>query len=113
MLPVWRENKTLALFYNEELSHMAVLHKSSGELWYANPSNPEDDSLAAGSMAGRLRSALWVNYYTSDDMSGTLNSYDACVETNNIKYDFRETCFGIFLTTIELNVYVSFCSSSA
>ena len=84
------ENKTLALFYNEELSQMAVLHKSSGELWYANPSNPEDDSLAAGSMAGRLRSALWVNYYTSDDMSGTLNSYDACVETNNIKYDFIE-----------------------
>lgn len=84
------ENKSLALFYNEQLSQMAVLHKASGEYWHANPENPEEDSIAAGAMAGRLRSAINITYYTSDDMSGTLNSYQACVETENLKYEFIE-----------------------
>lgn len=82
------ENSTLALFYSEELSQMAVLHKVSGEFWRTNPENPEEDSIAAGAMAGRLRSSIVITYYTSDDMSGTLNSYQACVETDNLKYEF-------------------------
>lgn len=82
------ETNSLALFYSEELSQMAVLHKSSGEYWRTNPENPEEDSIAAGAMAGRLRSSIVITYYTSDDMSGTLNSYQACVETDNLKYEF-------------------------
>lgn len=66
------EDTELSLYYNPETTEVAVKDKRQGQIWYSNPVNREEDSLASGFEKELLSSQLTVLFR---DAVGTLESY--------------------------------------
>lgn len=66
------DNGELALFYNTESTEIAVVNLASGETWYSNPQNIEEDSIASAYEKTLLASQLIVQFR---DLVGNLFTF--------------------------------------
>ncbi|WP_366345842.1 DUF5696 domain-containing protein [Paenibacillus amylolyticus] len=66
------EDQGLALYYNEETTEIAVRDGKSGEIWYSNPKERAEDSLASAYEKEVLSSQLNVSFR---DSMGTLENF--------------------------------------
>nr|WP_301290301.1 DUF5696 domain-containing protein [Paenibacillus sp. 1781tsa1] len=66
------EDQGLALYYNEETTEIAVRDGKSGEVWYSNPKERAEDSLASAYEKEVLSSQLNVSFR---DSMGTLENF--------------------------------------
>ncbi|WP_091014927.1 DUF5696 domain-containing protein [Paenibacillus amylolyticus] len=66
------EDQGLALYYNEETTEIAVRNGKSGEIWYSNPKERAEDSLASAYEKEVLSSQLNVSFR---DSMGTLENF--------------------------------------
>lgn len=68
------ETDDLTLFLNETTTEIAVVHRSSGEIWYSNPQNRDEDTIASPFEKNLLASTLIVQYR---DTLGNLYAYNS------------------------------------
>lgn len=66
------DDTELSLYYNAETTEVAVKDKRQGHIWYSNPVNRAEDTLASGFEKELLSSQLTVLFR---DAVGTLESY--------------------------------------
>lgn len=66
------EDQGLSLYYNEETTEIAVRDGKSGEIWYSNPKERAEDSLASAYEKEVLSSQLNVSFR---DSMGTLENF--------------------------------------
>lgn len=75
------ENGQMRLFINEETGEIAVLHTESNQLWFSNPPERDQDTLAAGVNKGLLSSQLQLDFYNSFGQINSINTF-----TDSIAY---------------------------
>lgn len=80
------ENDLLRLFINDETGAIAVLNKSSGEIWHSNPLEAEADPIATGVNKGLLSSQLKIDYYNSFGQVNSINTFLDSVAYKQVKY---------------------------
>lgn len=91
------ENGRLVLYANTADASFAVADRLSGQLWYSNPPNAENDELAKGAMRRWLTSQLLVNDVlldtnTTKTKNSTVSSYnDGGVSVKTVENGFRVT----------------------
>ncbi|MFS0857469.1 DUF5696 domain-containing protein [Paenibacillus taichungensis] len=66
------EDQGLALYYNEETTEIAVREQASGQIWYSNPNERNQDGLASAYEKEVLSSQLNVSFR---DAIGTLENF--------------------------------------
>lgn len=74
------ENDSLLFTMDPETTQFTVLDKSSGQLWYSNPEDAENDSLALPEEKNKLRSTLLMSYAVTSGLEVTYNSYEYSVK---------------------------------
>ncbi|MDQ6418422.1 DUF5696 domain-containing protein [Paenibacillus sp. LHD-117] len=95
-MKVAAENESLALYFNEETTEVAVKNKKLGTTWYSNPINREQDAKASGYNKSILGSQLLIQY---SDSSGKPQQYDNFNQSiKNKQYEIKELNDGIQIT---------------
>lgn len=90
------ENESLALYFDEETTEIAVKNKKQGTTWYSNPMNREQDSKASGYNRTILGSQLLIQY---SDSSGKPQQYDNFNQSiQNKQYEIQKLDDGIQIT---------------
>ncbi|KYG34346.1 DUF5696 domain-containing protein [Alkalihalobacillus trypoxylicola] len=99
------ENQFLSLYFKASTTEIAVVNKSSNQIWFSNPIDLESDSLVGGENKEHLRSQISFTYYSSNGQTTRMNSAksvnDGLVEyekvENGIKviYSFGQSKSGL------------------
>ncbi|MCR5055170.1 MAG: hypothetical protein K6A69_10040, partial [Lachnospiraceae bacterium] len=77
------ENDSLELFFNEEDTSVAVKVKESGDIWFTNPCEADDDPVASAYQKRQLKSQLSVRYFNDNVQEATMDNYSDCVAEGN------------------------------
>ncbi|KKO51767.1 DUF5696 domain-containing protein [Paenibacillus sp. DMB20] len=96
------ESEQLTLYMNRNTTEFAVRHKPSGKLWYSNPPNRGEDTIAAGRNKKRLSALFSLSYLTSSGQEQELDSYSDSVELGQFKTEAIESGFRVTYTVGEI-----------
>ena len=91
------ENERLALYANLKNAEAAVLDKQTGVMWYTNPADKFDDTLASGFHKNALLSAITVVYTTSQSVEMTCGGYLNSVQKKGLYYRIEPDGSIVFL----------------
>lgn len=81
------ENDNLKLYADTKTAYVAVYDKRNGETIYSNPLNADDDEIANKTNKNYLKSQMIVQYYNSDTVSGSYDSYSKCVKNGALEVE--------------------------
>lgn len=81
------ENEALLFYMNETTYEFAVAAKESGDVWFSNPPDREQDAIATGISKELLEAQLSVSYYNRQVQEGTMNSYTDSVALGQAKLE--------------------------
>lgn len=73
------DNEFLNMYFDYETTELAIEVKESGDIWYTNPPDREDDSLAKDVNKRRLNSQLSITYYTPEAQKRTMDNFNNSV----------------------------------
>lgn len=79
------KNASLELYFDEKTCAFAVADVATRATWFSNPPNADQDPLAAGENRDRLKSQLYVTYYTRFGQLQTRTSYASAVSFGSFK----------------------------
>lgn len=68
------ENEYLTLYFNEDTFEFAIFVKDSGDIWFSNPVDRENDSIATGVSKDLLSSQISIRYNNKAVQEATMNS---------------------------------------
>lgn len=74
------ENEFLILYANASTTEIAVQDKRSGAIWYSNPQDREDDSIATGYNKAKLNVQVEISYLDSAGNSLKYDNYTHSVQ---------------------------------
>ena len=77
----------LELFFNDRTAGVAVLDVASGQFWFSNPVNINDDDIARGVNRSRLLSQIEITFATPRGSFDRYNSYDYSVSNGTFTYE--------------------------
>ena len=86
------ENDSLLFTMDPETTQFTVLDKSSGQVWYSNPEEAENDSLALPEEKNKLRSTILMSYAITSGLEVTYNSYEYSVKNGIYEIESDEDC---------------------
>ena len=81
------ENEYLVLYVNPETTEIAVLDKRSKAVWYSNPQNREDDSVATGYNKSKLNVQVEIAYFDKAGNSLKYDNYTHSVQNGQFEMD--------------------------
>ena len=80
-----KKNDSIALYMSEADCSLAVRDISTGETWYSTPQDYESDSIALGDVKKRIRSQLYLKYYTEKSQVRYMDSYTYSIESEQFE----------------------------
>ncbi len=88
------QNDTLKVYVNPTNGYVAIYDKRNNTITYSNPLKADEDEVATGINKSFMKSQIIVDYFGSNRLQGTMNSFDDCVaheqlEIQSIKDGFR------------------------
>lgn len=81
------QNEQLQLLVDDTGGAIAVVQKKTGEIWFSNPPDREQDSLAAGVNKDLLSSQLSIDYFNAYGQLNSMNSYSDSVAHKQISFE--------------------------
>jgi hypothetical protein len=69
------ENEYLQMYLDPVETDVAIREKSSGEIWYTNPADSEQDTVATGYYQKLLKSQINLTYINEATQVSTMNNY--------------------------------------
>ncbi|MDI3509179.1 MAG: hypothetical protein PWP55_1371 [Clostridiales bacterium] len=81
------ENEFLAMYFNPATTEVAIKDKKSGYMWYTNPPDREQDTIATGANKGKLGSQISITYYTPTAQQQQMDNYNDSIAHNQFKVD--------------------------
>ena len=85
-----QENDNLKLYVNTETAEVAVFDKRNGTITYSNPANAQEDGIANTTNKNYLKSQIILDYFNTDRIQGTYDSYSYCVEKGQLETEAVE-----------------------
>lgn len=79
------ENQFLAMYFNPQTTEVAIKDKSSGAMWYTNPPDREQDTIATGANKKELGSQLTITYYTPTAQKQTMDNFNYSIANQQFK----------------------------
>ena len=70
------ENDKLKFVMDSETTQFSVTVKDTGEVWYSNPQDADDDNLAFSTEKSKLKSTVLLTYTTINGVDTLYNNYD-------------------------------------
>lgn len=89
------ENDDLELHFNPTTTQFFVVNKKTGNKWYSNPQDIEEDVLAQGVAKKDLQATISIRYNTESGSPTVMNNYGSSIENGNYTYDVLENGKGI------------------
>lgn len=92
------ENEYLALYFQETTTEIAVLVKSTADIWYSNPANRQTmETIARGTAKTRLNAQFSIEYFvgnqqfTMDNYNDSVlhGQYDVSLIENGLRVDYQ------------------------
>ncbi len=77
------ENDSLELFFDEKETDVAVRVKASGDIWFSNPVNADQDKIASAFQQRQLKSQISVRFYNDNVQEATMDNYSDCIDEGN------------------------------
>ncbi|QUI22296.1 hypothetical protein HZI73_08290 [Vallitalea pronyensis] len=90
------ENERYRLLFKESSAEIAIEHIKEGYIWYSNPQNIEDDTIANKVNKGELAAQMIIKYFTPMNKLAIMNTYTDAVEAS--QYAFEYTDSGVKVT---------------
>ncbi len=84
------ENESLELYFDEVETDIAVKEKSSGQVWFSNPVDIENDTVSSGVYQKLLKSHIVLTYINESTQSSTMNNYTASIEEGQFEVEKLE-----------------------
>ncbi|WP_245805829.1 DUF5696 domain-containing protein [Bacillus alkalicellulosilyticus] len=81
------ENEYLQLYVDDTSGAIAVHNKVTEKIWYSNPPNWEEDSVASGENKALLGSQMQLDFYNSYGQRSTINSYSESVVHEQVMFE--------------------------
>lgn len=81
------DNGKLQLLVDETIAAVAVVHKSSGQVWYSNPPDREADNIATGVNKDLLSAQLKLDFYNSYGQLNFMNSYTDSAAKEQVAFE--------------------------
>ncbi|MFS0725570.1 DUF5696 domain-containing protein [Paenibacillus sp. 1P07SE] len=81
------QSGALQLYVEEATAGIAVLNRTSGDIWRSNPAAPDADTLATGTNKDMLSSQVRMSFYNNLGQISTVNSYTDSVLHQQMKYE--------------------------
>lgn len=75
------ESDSLILYIDEEQTSVAVQDKATGDVWYSNPSQAEEDPIASDYNRRQLKSQISLRFFNDSVQENTMDNY-----TDSIQY---------------------------
>lgn len=97
------ETGALELLYQETTAEIAVKDKRSGKIWYSNPVDREEDTLANKTEKARMSSVLSVSYYDTAARKYSMVSYTDSVEKDQFEAELINNGIRVTYTMGEVN----------
>lgn len=72
-------NEYLELYLDEEAAEFAVRVKETGDVWFTNPPEGEEDPLASSYYKGLMKSQFSIRYYNESVQASEMDSYNDAV----------------------------------
>lgn len=95
-LKLIESSQTLELYINGKTTEIAVKDKTSGKMWFSNPSERSSDLIAMQEAKNRLSSQIEIEYFDKADVSCGMNNYADSIELG--QYDIEKIEKGIRIT---------------
>lgn len=92
------QNEHLELYLNQETAEFAITQIKSGETWFSNPVDREDDSIVSGENRGLLNSQLILNYYNPNGQTTRMESSRDSVLMEQVEMEYIENGFKVTYT---------------
>lgn len=90
------ENEYLELYVDGESAEIAVKDKKSAIMWYSNPQDRQNDTIASGDSIADLNSQIKIEYIDAYDRSMRMNSFEDCIVYD--KHEFAKVKNGLSVT---------------
>lgn len=84
------QDGTYALYANVDTGEVAVAHLSTGNVWLTNPTGAASDEASAPIARNRMASQLILSYHDEKANEYTINSYEECIELDQLTYRMLE-----------------------
>ncbi|MCR5585330.1 MAG: hypothetical protein K6F63_07875 [Lachnospiraceae bacterium] len=70
------ENDSLALYFNEKDTGIAVLNKESGDVFFSNPQDTDNDKIASAFQKKQLKAQIFLRYFNENVQEGNMDNYN-------------------------------------
>lgn len=84
------ENESLELYFDEVETGIAVKEKSTGQVWFSNPVDVENDTVSSGYYQNLLKSQIVLTYINESTQSSRMNNYTASIEEGQFEVERLE-----------------------
>lgn len=84
------ESDYLKMYTDTKTANVAIYDKRNGETVYTNPLSADQDTVANEANINIMKSQFILYYYNGDVVSGSLFSYNHCVQNGNLSVESLE-----------------------
>ena len=84
------ENDSLALYFNEEDTGIAVMNKKSGDVFFSNPQDTDKDTLATPFQKKQLKAQIFLRYFNENVQEGNMDNYNDSIEDGQFVFEKLE-----------------------
>lgn len=78
--PMVLENSKLRFVLDPLTTQFSVTVKSTGKVWYSNPLDADEDSIAMGTEKGKLKATLLMEYTNENGVEVPFDNYNYCLD---------------------------------
>ena len=84
------ESDSLELYFDEAEAGIAVVDKESGEVWFSNPVDTDQDAVSSGYYRRVLKSQVNITYINESTQVSTMDSYSDAVSEGQFMVEYLE-----------------------
>ncbi len=84
------ENEFLELYLDEAETDIAVRQKSSGEIWFSNPIDIDEDTVSNNYYKRRLKSQIDLTYINESTQISTMNNYEYSIADGQFEVEYLQ-----------------------
>ncbi len=81
------ENESLALYFDEKETDIAVLVKKSGDVFFSNPQDTDSDTVASPYQKKQLKSQISVRFFNENVQESSMDNFSDSVEDGQFVFE--------------------------
>ena len=83
-------NDRAELYFHEQTAEIALKDSKTGQIWYSNPQDRDEETMVEGATRKRLGAQLSVSYYDAKGTYCQMDSYNECIANKTMSYSLAD-----------------------